>query len=106
MKKFSRTVGRLAGFWHNLQLGPETDFLKPLSQDLAGDHADSYRWMYKALQLSSLEEMLSLIASLVRDHATNIAEGRIQRADFCNQYRQVATGAFRACQDGQCASSR
>ena len=73
-----RQVGRLAGIWHNLQLGSETDFLKPLSQDLAGDHADSYRWMYKVLQLSSLGEVPCLVASLVREHATGVTEEKLK----------------------------
>ena len=66
-----RSVGRLAGIWHDLKLGPETGFLKPLTQDLAGDHADSYRWMYGVLQSKSLEEVSRLIEPLFRGHASS-----------------------------------
>ena len=67
-----RSVGRLAGIWHSIQLGPETGFLKPVSHDLDGDHGDSYRWMYRALRSGSPGEVPGLIASLVRELA---AEG-------------------------------
>ena len=66
------SVGRLAGIWHSIQLGPETGFLKPVSHDLDGDHGDSYRWMYRALRSGSPGEVPGLIASLVRELA---AEG-------------------------------
>ena len=63
------TIGRLAAIWHNLQMGHETDFLKPLSQDVDGDHGDSYRWMYGALRSGSPGEAPDLIASSVRELA-------------------------------------
>ncbi len=64
-----RTIGRLAAIWHNLELGHETDFLKPLSQDMDGDHGDSYRWMYGALRSGSPGEAPDSIASSVRELA-------------------------------------
>ncbi len=64
-----RTIGRLTAIWHNLDLGHKTDFLKPLSQDMDGDHGDSYRWLYGALRSGLPGEAPDLIASSVRELA-------------------------------------
>ena len=67
-----RTIGRLTAIWHNLQLGHETDFLKPLSQDMDGDHGDSYRWLYGVLRSGSLGDVPCWIASSVGELTTGV----------------------------------
>ena len=85
-----RTIGRLAAIWYNLQLGHETDILKPLSQDMDGDHGDSYRWLYGALGSGSLGDVPGLIASSVRE----LAAGG-DKEDFSGLNSASTTGKWR-----------
>ncbi len=94
-------VGRLAGVWHNLPLGPETDFLKPQSHDVDGDHGDSYRWLYGALESGTLGSAPDSVASSIRELA---AEGSTEEFGALNSAAsyekwQRAFGALAAMED-------
>ena len=66
-------LGRLAGIWHSVELDSATSFLGPLKHCLDGDHAESYKWMNRALDRNSLGEAIESAASLVNAEAMSLS---------------------------------
>ncbi len=94
-------VGRLAGIWHNLPLGPETAFLKPQSHDVDGDHGDSYRWLYGALKSGTLGIAPDSVASSIRELAAEDSTEEFGALNSAASYEkwQRALGALAAMED-------